>query len=428
MRTVNKRCQAVFFLAIMFLFIPFFVGPHMKSYAAQKWYCKACGQELTYDRDTETYYHGNTECENFGKNPDDNPGLFTTDQSAAGGSGSGTESGDGTGDNGAIPDDKKSVFQNTFENYVFATAFDMGDSNGTGFTPAELLEKTFVYALAILEGTDHIPSGYIDTDTIPFSRGIVHESWYIFLQVAAMIIMLIRFCYDYATVRVWTPASPQTPEHLFKPIFKLICGFILIVAAHYILAFFLYLSQAAVGAFVNHVSSNDGSTAQVFDQLKADLCVALGFEVKGMAHGLANLGALLTGIIILLLPLVANMAYTVVMLGTIFSRIFEVILRGIMVPLAMTDVHEEHGGNAMRYTMEFAAVCFQGLLILLSIWVANMVCAFLIENILTQIPTGTNAGFLKAVGSIGTALAAIKFAQIAFIGRTRSIAQSVFTR
>lgn len=428
MRTVNKRCQAVFFLAILFLFIPFFVGPHMKSYAAQKWYCKACGQELTYDRDTETYYHGNTECENFGKNPDDNPGLFTTDQSAAGGSGSGTESGDGTGDNGAIPDDKKSGAQNFFENYIFANAFDMGTSNGSGFTPSELLDKTFVYAIAILEGTDHIPSGYIDTDSIPFSRGVVHENWYIFLQVAAMIIMLIRFCYDYATVRVWTPASSQTAEQMFRPIFRLICGFVLIFAAHYILACFLYLSQAACNAFSNGIVGDSTATEQTFEAVKADLCMALGFKEDRTINTLSNISACFFGMIALAFPMVSNMVYSVVMFATIISRVLEIILRGIMVPLAMSDVYEDHGGNAMRYAMEFAAISFQGVLILMEIWVSNIVCAFIVKNIITLLPDASVGSFLYALGSIGVLLAGIKAAQIILLGRTRSIAQSVFTR
>ena len=70
----------------------------------------------------------------------------------------------------------------------------------------------------------------------------------------------------------------------------------------------------------------------------------------------------------------------------------------------------------------------RGFLILLAIWVANMVSAFLIENVITQIPTASTGGFLKAVGSIGVAMAAIKFAQIMLIGKTKAIAQSVFSR
>ena len=420
MKTTYKRWGISIILSMMLLLIPFFIGPQMQSYAAQKWYCKVCGQELSFDSNAGTYIHTNSGCENFGKSVAENPDLFTNDP----GDGSGEE----TGENETIPDDKKSSAQKFYEDFIFANAFDMGDSNGTGFTPAELLDKTFVYALAILEGTDHIPSGYIDADNIPFSDGVVHETWYIFLQAVAMIIMLIRFCYDYATIRVWAPASSQTPEQMFKPIFKLICGFILVLAAHYILAFFLYISQAACSAFTTHISGDTSTTEQTFETLKTDLCTALGFQKNSIVNIPANLGACIFGTLVLILPMLANMIYTLIMLSSIFSRIFEIILKGIMVPLAMSDYYEDHGGNAMRYMLEFAGVCFQGLLILLAIWVANMVSAFLIENVITQIPTASTGGFLKAVGSIGVAMAAIKFAQIMLIGKTKAIAQSVFSR
>lgn len=420
MKTTYKRWGISIIFSIMLLLIPFLIGPQMQAYAAQKWYCKACGQELSFDNDAGTYIHTNSACENFGKNVAESPELFTNDLEDGGG----TE----TDKSEAIPDDKKSGAQKFFENFVFENAFDMGASNGSGFTPSELLDKTFVYAIAILEGTDHIPSGYIDTENIPFSSGVVHEDWYIFLQAVAMIIMLIRFCYDYATVRVWTPASPQTPEQMFRPIFRLICGFILIFAAHYILAVFLYISQGACNAFSSNILGDTTTTEQTFEQVKIDLCTALGFQKDSIVNTPANLGACLFGFLTLVIPMILNMIYTVFMFSTIISRVLEIILRGIMVPLSMSDVYEDHGGNAMRYAMEFAAVCFQGVLILMSIWVSNVVCAFIIENIITLIPNASVGNYLKAVGSIGLLLAGVKLAQIILLTKTRTIAQSAFAR
>lgn len=420
MKTTYKRWGISIILSMMLLLIPFFVGPQMQSYAAQKWYCKACGQELSFDSNAGTYIHTNSGCENFGKNVAENPDLFTNDP----GDGGGTENSKSE----AIPDDKKSGAQKFFENFVFENAFDMGSANGSGFTPSELLDKTFVYAIAILEGTDHVPSGYIDTENIPFSSGVVHEDWYIFLQAVAMIIMLIRFCYDYATVRVWTPASPQTPEQMFRPIFRLICGFVLIFAAHYILAVFLYISQGACNAFSDNILGDTTATEQTFEQVKIDLCTALGFQKDSIVNMPANLGACLFGFLTLVIPMILNMVYTVFMFSTIISRVLEIILRGIMVPLSMSDVYEDHGGNAMRYAMEFAAVCFQGVLILMSIWVSNVVCAFIIENVITLIPDASVGNYLKAIGSIGLLLAGVKLAQIILLTKTRTIAQSAFAR
>lgn len=411
----GRWLKMLFLLLLSVIILAFHQTP---SWAATKeYYCNECNQKVERDSDSGSYIHLNSACSNFGKNAEEDSEAFRTVSSDDSGE---TDSGDGTDTDESVPEEQKSWQQKMFEDLILANAFDMAGFD-IGFTPAELLSRTFVYAIAILEGTDGLPDGYIDTD-LPFENGITHEIWYYLIQAFAFIILLIRFMYtsaaDSANLNI-----DKTPEQIVRPLIKLFGGFLLIFFAHYILSGLLYLSFLLCHIFTANVTSGS-ETEALFDAVKVTIIKAVGFKKSSPLNDVTvNGGALALGVSCFALPMIMNIIYSFLMLSTIFKRVIEIIVRGIMLPLAITGYCEEHDPTLQRYIKEFAAVALQGLMILVLIWVSNVVCAFMIQDIAGM---AQSAGFdIKVYSKIGRDLAAIKFSQVLMIGASLQISKSV---
>ena len=370
------------------------------------------------DPDEDIHTHVNLNCENLGKSPEENPELFTTTKPGSEETDSGEAGESGTS---TIPEDKKSGPQKFFENVIWASVFSSGGVEGSGMTPNEVLNSTFAYALIILEGEGSAPGGY-SIEGMPFSGGIVGESWYKILICIAIVIMLIRFGYEYSVEQANIPSDQMTIEKIFKPVAQLILGMIWIFCAHYLLALILYLSYGAANALSSALSM-EGSLGVDLSTSARDAVVAeLGFQPDKLTTGIANAGAMLSGLVTFALPWLASQISAVVVLFICFSRVIELVIRGMILPLALSggfrDTH-----RSMHYIMDYAGIAFQSLVIIGVIWATNTIGGVLIKTIIGDGGTGTS---LASVSQIAVFLMTLKLAQIGMLLKSQSIAKSVF--
>lgn len=351
------------------------------------------------------------------------PGVQT--ESPADGGAAETETAD-TESTGVIPDDQKSSFQVFFENYVFDTVFDTGteeDNENNPFTTLNLVNRSFTWTIAAVEGSSSSLISGSGADIFP-SDGIVHQSWYVFLQCIAVLIMLMRFMSDYAMDKVWQTADHHTPEQLFKPIFRLLCGFLFILLVHYFLSFGMYLSHAAFHAMSSGIETASSASSDV---AKDTLTQMLGFEKKGITHVPQNIGALLMGVLVFILPLLVSMIASVGTLFVCFSRVLELIVRAVFAPLAVTDCYKAgDGAHGFKYIMEYFGIAFQCVAILAVLWASSYVCQIMFANIREVLPDAGAADYMRRISNIAMYIAGIKLAQLVLMLKTGQITKSVF--
>lgn len=328
----------------------------------------------------------------------------------------------GDGDDGG----KKSAAQTFFENVILSQVLNMniGEESGA-ISTVTLLNRTFVYAVAIMEGADKAPSGYLGEeglgDSLSGYDGIVHETWYLFLEVAAMLIMLIRFASDYSLDRVWQPTERNTPEQLFKPIFRLIVGFIFILCVHHFLSLGLILSQAAFSVISK--SSMSAESVSLYNDMAANICELLGFTTDSLVHMPANITALVGGIIEFFIPFIISGISALGIIFVVFSRVLELVVRAVFAPLAMTDCYKSgENTHGFRYIMEFFGIAFQSLAIFAVLWVSTLVCGMFTASLKASGATDLNAAHQLAIY-----IAGLKLAQLVMLMKTSSITKSVFS-
>ena len=336
------------------------------------------------------------------------------------------------GETGSLSEDQpeittKSAQQKWFEEHLLVQVLNMnaGESEGS-LSTVTLLERTFVYAIAIMEGADKVPPGYLDEDGLAEGladyRGMTREPWYLFLEVAAMLIMLIRFAADYSMDRVWQPSERNTPEQLFKPIFRLICGFLFILCAHHFLALGLYLSQAAFSAIAK--STLTPASVSLYEEMCSTISEMLGFKddsVMNMAH---NIGVMVMGMFNFFIPYLISMVSGLGVIFIVFSRVLELVVRALFAPLAMTDCYKngEHT-HGFRYILEFFGICFQSLAIFAVLWVSGMICGMFAESL----KASADPGSINSITQLTIYISGLKLAQLTMLMKTATLSKAVFS-
>ena len=327
---------------------------------------------------------------------------------------------------------KKGMAQNFFESVILEQVLNMnaGEESGS-LSTVTLLNRTFVYAIAIMEGADSAPTGYLGEEGLGSALagydGITHETWYLFLEVAAILIMFIRFASDYSMDKVWQPVERNTPEQMMKPVIRLVVGFIFILLAHHLLAFGLVLSQAAFSAISQ--STTSAETLSLYQDMSKNICDLLGFvPEKGPIDFMKNLGALISGVIEFFLPFLISGISALGIMFVVFSRVLELVVRAVFAPLAMTDCYKsgEHT-HGFHYIMEFFGIAFQSLAIFAVLWVSGMVCGMFTAELKTTMASATGVGAdLNRASQMALYISALKLAQLTMLLKTASITKSVF--
>lgn len=397
-RLFRIRITAVFMAAA--LFFPLIFAE--RAYAADSYTCTECDSALTYSEDDSLYIHPENDCSHSGEE--------VSDPSSADWLNTDTEE-DANADADGTDDGGEEAFGEGFIRMMLQTIFNTDDGNeGSFLSPGNLLDKTFEY----MAGSN----GVIDS--------ITESTWYLFLVGSCFIIMLFRFGSDYALEKVWDP-SQQTPEMLYKPLFKLIAAMVFVIALPHFLKLGLYLSQAAIHVIKNNPFSADGTdTATILKEAEDSLVAALGFEAGGITKMPQNLGALIQGVLTLILPFLISLVCSVGVFFTCFSRILEISVRAALAPMAMTDIYKmgdrSHG---ISYLFDFFGVCFQGFAILLVFFVSDYISSLIIKEMIAEFQglTGTITGISK----IAMCMSAINLAKLVIVFRTGSLARSALS-
>lgn len=407
-------------LVLVLLLIPLFCFSSFPSYAATRYWCKACGMEVPMDPDEDIHTHVNLNCANLGKSPEEDPDLFTTTKP---GTEDSTDTGE-AGDGSTIPDNQKSICQTKiYEGFIWPGVFGSQDESNSALSSDELLTKTFLYALAILEGTEGLPDGAFDGN-LPFTHGVVKETWYQLFECLAIIILTIRFFYEFSLKKIWVSGDQVSIGKLFRPFISLTISIALILVSHHILAMILYASYFASHTLSKALTSDSSLSIILSDQARDAVAVELGYEVKGITHGLANASATFTAFLIFAIPLLTSAVSSVVVLFIVFSRVAELVIRGMVVPFSLTSNFQENP-RALQFIAEFAGVAFQSVVIVGVLWATNVVGGFLITSIIGD-GSETFKGTLTSVSQIGTYMAALKLAQIGLLLKSQTIAKSIF--
>ena len=396
------RLLAVFAAAALFLPVLF----AREVFAAETFWCVECGAEMQYTDVTNTYVHPTNDCSHSGgsTNIPLNQDWLTNTQSEGGTGGDST--GDGTDESG------EEAFGEGFIRMMLEKIFNSNQqAEGSFISPGNMLTETFNY----LAGS----GGVIDS--------ITGSTWYLFLVGSCFMVMLIRFMSDFALDKAWDPSQQQTPEMFYKPLFKLIAAMIFVIALPYFLKFGMYISQAAIELIKNNpFSSNGTDTSEILKKAQDTLIDSLGFEAGGITKIPQNLGALIQGVIMLILPYIISTVCEIGVFFVIFSRILELSIRAALAPLAMTDIYKmgdrSHG---MSYLFDFFGVCFQGFAILLVFFVADYITALLMTELLAEFES-----LLSTPANLGTicmCMAAINLGKLSIIFKTGSLAKSALS-
>lgn len=387
------------FLVVVLLFPIFILHSPFPAYAAETVYCQECGQSFSLTNEDDVKTHPDNSCSHAGEDVSIAT-SFVASTPPAGGEGG---------------DSAEMAFGEAFIRNMMDTIFnidpDVGDADTPSFTsPEYLLELSF----ECLIGDD----GVIDT--------IIEHDGYKFLVAACFLIMLLRFVSDYALDKVWD-VDKQTPEMLFKPIFKLIAAMVFVLCLPWFFKFALYLSQGAYRIFSTIGNETGGSNVDdILNIAKDSLVTELGFVPGGISKLPQNIGAMISGVVTLILPYIISLICNVGIFFTIFSRILEIGVHLTLSPLAMTDIYK--GGDharGMRYLYEFFGLCFQSVAIMVVFLASNMVSATLINELISVFEERAGMG-IAGISQIAMALSAINLAKLVIMLRTASISKSAF--
>ena len=391
------------------------------AYADTRYWCDICGAELSISGTNEyndtILAHPDNGCdvqgEDFVDYASQNGSLSTSPYVTTKDPSTGEE----TDPDKSVIDEPSSVegsdtaFGEDFIRMMLDTIFNTDSANeGSFMAPANLLDKTFEYLCG--------ENGVIDV--------ITDSTWYLFLVGACFIIMLFRFMSDYAMEKVWD-VNKQTPEMLYKPLFKLVAAMVFVVALPHFLKLGLYLSQAAIHVIRDNPFSSDGAdTSAILSSAQDSLIEKLGFEAGGLTKLPQNLGALIQGVLVLILPYIISMVCNVGIFFACFSRILELAIRAALAPLSMTDIYKAGDrSHGIHYLFEFFGVCFQGFAILLVFFVADYISALVIREMLAEFEGFT--GTIQGIAKITMCVSAINLSKLVLVLKTASLAKGALS-
>lgn len=374
------------------------------SHAAETVYCMECRQSFTLEDEDDEMEHPDNGCSYAGDVVTLNATFITTES---------TEEDESDGD--AEDEAEEMAFGEEFIRNMMDAIFQMDseeqDPETPAFTSAEYL---LGLSFEMLAGDD----GLIDL--------IIGHDGYKFLVAACFLIMLIRFLSDYAMEKVWD-VDKQTPEMLFKPIFKLIAAMVFVLSLPWFFKFALYLSQGAFQVFSN-ISDNTSGTnlEEVLNTAKDNMIDALGFEAGGISKLPQNIGALICGVITLIIPYAITLIGGVGTFFVIFSRILEIGVHLSLAPLSMTDLYKgTNQSKGINYLYEFFGLCFQSVAIMVVYVASNLVTAKLLE-VLTDVFMEQAGAGIAGIAQVATSLAAINLAKLVLMLGTASKAKKAF--
>ena len=297
--------------------------------------------------------------------------------------------------------------------------FGAGIDNGSIADPIGTLEKSINSIVTVLEGTPG-EDGKV-------TGGLLNTPIYYAFQGVAITIMIISALSSFITTEMVSQQfGKPTMETVIKPFAKIIVAMIFIINVWAFLKVFLYLSQWAYYA-VGDVHDGGGGgmdTAAIKTQIYSIVGYVPG--TKKIMEKIDNIVATVSMVLTFFIPWLISLANSVAMVFVVFSRTLNICIRGIMAPLAMTDICSERPireTKAWGYIMEFCGLCFQSVVILIALIATNYVMGAFIQGLTPA--EGFVGGFGQML-NLSLVMAAAKLAQIGVMLGTGNLAKRIF--
>ena len=233
-------------------------------------------------------------------------------------------------------------------------------------------------------------------------EGIYSSTLYSVFIAIGVVLLTVYFLMDLSTRDILdNTGNKDTVEQLTKPFIKWILCIIFIMNIKWVLLMLLGLSQGAynqatkadinivfndTNAFSSPDSVGELNTEQVIDEIFE----MIGYEETEGFHPLkstANAMRQLPLIIAFLIPWLVSIVCDGLLVYVILSRIVNIAIQGAMAPIAMADAYSGNSNGSIRdtrawaYIKNFASLCFQSVVISLTLIIVNAIIVVFISRI-----------------------------------------------
>lgn len=359
------------------------------------------------------------------ENKKNGTGNATSGAVAGSGSGSGTSTESGASEaeeKEAAP--KITLYQmllNEVSTIYGSSLIDMADASGdTEINASNVLNPVFLLGI-----TYDKASGIINQ----YTGGTI----YAVLTAVACAFMIIYFLSDLTSKDIPQNFGANGGDLLFfvKPFAKLLIGMMLLIASPKIINAIIVISQYTYEVAVGAVANPDASTVITPEDLTYSLMKASGvkFIKPSIVDEITNFGSMLGLVLPLALPFLIAFAANILLIWTVLSRMFTMILQAIVAPLAFTDFYSDRPfteTKAFGFCRDYLGVCFQSTVIILTFAITQTLISVLTKDLIDGITgSGTLAGFGK-ISQIAMFLAALRVTQATAVMGSAGLSKKIF--
>lgn len=361
------------------------------------------------------------------ENKENGTGNATSGAVAGSGSGSTT----GATESGASEEDEKAaapdiVLYQMLLGEVSAiygsSTISMGAASGSEeINATNVVNPVFLLGITYEKVTDIIST---------YTRGSIYA---VFTAVACAF-MIIFFLSDMTSKDIPQNFGPNGGDLLFfiKPFSKLIIGMLLLIVAPKIINSILTISQFVYKVAVKTVGAvTAGGSIITPEDLTYGMMKASGvvFIKPSIVDTITNFGTMLGLVLPLALPYLIATVSNLLLIWTVLSRMFNLILQAIIAPLAFTDFYSERpftDTRAFGFCRDFLGLCFQSTVIILAFAVTQSLISTLTGDLVAGLSQGgVIAGFGK-ISEIALFLSAIKITQATVVMGSAQLSKKAF--
>lgn len=213
---------------------------------------------------------------------------------------------------------------------------------------------------------------------------------------------------------------------------KLALAVVVIAIAIITTRFSAPIEHMITGATSTVPSWNSGANGQTFDAEDIALQILEAADVKvakklSIVDILTNFFKMIGMMILMLIPYIIGVVADVLLVWTVVSRMFNMVLQAVLAPLAFTDFYSERpftDTRAFSFCRDFLGLCFQSTVILLAFAVSEKLMATFTEALTSSI--SGNFGSLAAVTQVALFLAVLRITQATVVMGSGGLAKKAF--
>lgn len=357
-------------------------------------------------------------------------GTGNATSGAVAGSGSGSTTGSAT-ESGASEEDEKAAAPNiVFYQMLLgevstiygSSTISMGAASGNEeINATNVVNPVFLLGITYDKVTDIIST---------YTSGSIYA---VFTAVACAF-MIIFFLSDMTSKDIPQNFGPNGGDLLFfiKPFSKLIIGMLLLIVAPKIINAILTISQFVYEVAVKTVGAvTAGGSIITPEDFTYGMMKASGvvFIKPSIVDTITNFGTMLGLVLPLALPYLIATVSNLLLIWTVLSRMFNLILQAIIAPLAFTDFYSERpftDTRAFSFCRDFLGICFQSTVIILAFAVTQSLISTLTGDLVAGLSQGGVIAGFGNISEIALFLSAIKITQATVVMGSAQLSKKVF--